>query len=123
MVTMAHEYAGDDDSLLVTEIRVIIALMTVRLINESFPDQNVVPVPAISFTGSRHGRILQAHMDHHGLVIRKSKFYDFSQQRNAHLGFFLRQMTCGLQGSTLILHEPDIDFDFSVALRARTHDS
>lgn len=98
MVTIAHEYAGDDSSILVTEIRVIIALMTVRLINESFPDQNVVPVLAISFTGNRHGRILQAHMDRTGLVIRKSKLYDFSQQRNAHLGLFLRQMTCSLQG-------------------------
>lgn len=116
---MAHEYAGDDNNLLVTEVRAIIALMTVRLINESFPDQNVVPVLAISFTGNRLGRILQAHMDHHGLVIRKSKFYDFSQQRNAHLGLFLRQMTCGLQGSTLILHEPDIDFDFSVVVSSQ----
>ncbi|KAF3388250.1 hypothetical protein DPV78_012277 [Talaromyces pinophilus] len=75
---MAHEYAGDDNSLLVNEIRVIITLMTVRLINESFPDQNVVPVLAISFTGNRHVRILQAHVDRTGLVIRKSKLYDLS---------------------------------------------
>lgn len=100
---MIHEYADDDNSLLVNEIRVIIALMTVRLINESFPDQNVAPVLAISFTGNRHGRILQTHMDCTGLVIRKSKLYEFSQQRNVYLGLFLRQMTCGLQGPNPIV--------------------
>jgi hypothetical protein len=108
MVTMAHGHASDDDCLFLGEIQVIIALMIVRLVNNSFPDHNVVPVMLFSFTGDKHGKILQAHMDRESLVIRKSHFYDFSARKDGHLQTFLRYMVCDLQGQTKILDLPEI---------------
>lgn len=84
MVAIANEYEGDDDSLLVNEIRVIIALMNDRLINDSFRDENIVPIQAFSFTRNRQGRILQAYMNDNGLVIRRSRLFAFSGTHDAH---------------------------------------
>lgn len=98
MVTIVHDHASDDDCLFVSEVQVIASLMTVRLINNSFPDHNIVPVMVFSFTGDKKGRILQAHLDSKSLVIKRSNFYDFSARTDAHLAPFLRNMLCCLQG-------------------------
>lgn len=113
MVAIANMYEGDDDSLLVNEIRVIISLMTIRLINNSFRDENVAPVQAFSFTRNMQGRILQAYMNDNSLVIRRSKLVAFSGRRDAPLNLFLRHMVGSLQGLTRILDVPQIEYDFS----------
>lgn len=111
MVSMSHEYASDNDCFFCfffrTEIQ-IITLMIIRLINNSFPDHNVVPVMMFSFTDDRKRRILKAHMDSKSLVIQKSDFYDFSARPDANLAPFLRNMVCDVQGETKILTLPSV---------------
>lgn len=115
MVTIGHDYPFDNDSLLVNEIRIVVALMNVRLIiDEKWTDHNVVPVQAFSLTSHKQGRILQAHLDREGLVIRKSQIYDFSSRPDAHLDLFLQYMVSDIQGSTSMLDLPKIEYDFSV---------
>ncbi|CRG86260.1 hypothetical protein PISL3812_03263 [Talaromyces islandicus] len=89
-------------------MELITMLMIVRLVNGSFPDHNVVPVKVFSFTGDKHGRILQAHMNGESLVIRKAEFYDSHSKIDAHLGLFLRYTMSKLQGKTGILDQPEI---------------
>ncbi|KUL83148.1 hypothetical protein ZTR_10092 [Talaromyces verruculosus] len=100
MATIAHGYSSDNRALLLGEIQVIIALMIVRLASNSLPDHNIVPVLVFSFTGDKQGRILQAYMNYENLVIRASKFYDFSAKKDTHLDLFLRYMIGDLRGST-----------------------
>lgn len=113
MVSIANMYEGDDDSLSVNEIRVIVSLMIVRLINNSFRDENIAPIQAFSFMRNRQGRILQAHMKDNGLVIRRSKLFAFSGGHDAPFNLFLRHMVGNLQGSTRILDILQIKCDFS----------
>lgn len=113
MVTIANMHEGDGDSLLVNEIRVIISLMTIRLLNNSFRDENMAPVQEFSFTCSRQGRILQAHMNDNSLMIRRSRLFAFSGRRDAPFNLLLRHVVGSLQGSTRILNDPQIEYDFS----------
>lgn len=55
-----------------------------------------------SFMGNQQGRILQAHFGKQGLVIRKSKLYDFSSEAKAEkpTELFLQYMASEIQGLT-----------------------
>lgn len=108
MATIAHGCPNDKVSLLLGEIQAIIALMIVRLVNNSVPEHNIVPVLLYSYTGDKHGRVLQAYMSHKNLVIRTSKFYDFSAKQDAHLKLLLQYMVGDLVGSTMTLESPDL---------------
>lgn len=108
MATIAHGYPSDNGSLLLGEIQAIIALMIVRLVNNSVPEHDIVPVLLYSYTGDKHGRVLQAYMNHKNLVIRSSKFYDFSTKHDAHLKLLLQYMVSDLVGTTMTLETPDL---------------
>lgn len=108
MATIAHGYPKDDESLLLGDILAIIALMVVRLVNNSVPEHNIVPVLLYSYTGDKHGRVLQGHMSHEHFVIRASKFYDFSAKQDAHLKLLLQHMVGDLVGSTMTLEHPQL---------------
>ncbi|KAI7972784.1 hypothetical protein EIK77_003930 [Talaromyces pinophilus] len=108
MATIAHGYPSDNGSLLLGEIQAVIALMIVRLVNNSVPEHNIVPVLLYSYTGDKHGRVLQAYMSHRNLVIRTSKFYDFSAKHDAHLKLLLQYMVGDLVGTTMTLETPDL---------------
>ncbi|KAF3403236.1 hypothetical protein DPV78_003906 [Talaromyces pinophilus] len=108
MGTIAHGYPSDNGSLLLGEIQAVIALMIVRLVNNSVPEHNIVPVLLYSYTGDKHGRVLQAYMSHRNLVIRTSKFYDFSAKHDAHLKLLLQYMVGDLVGPTMTLETPDL---------------
>lgn len=56
-----------------------------------------------SFIGEKKGRILQAHFSYNGLVIRKSKLYDFSTAEKAkpHIELFLQYMASDTVGDTI----------------------
>lgn len=58
-----------------------------------------------TFSDDQHGRNLQAHYDSEGLVIRKSKLYEFTTEEKCtqNLNFFLQYLTCSLEGPTRIL--------------------
>lgn len=58
--------------------------------------------------GDKRGRIIQAHFGQEGLVIRKSKLYDFAEYNNAqkHMELFLQHMTCKVQGPIVISDPP-----------------
>lgn len=113
MACMAHHYVHDDDTLFVSEIEVMVALMIVRLANGSFPSHNIIPVMLFSYTGDKRGRILQAYMSAKSLVIRKSDFFDFSSRVDTHLDTFTRYMMGPLRGETQILDRPDIKSNFA----------
>jgi hypothetical protein len=108
MATIAHGDPHDNGSLLLKEIQAIIALMIVRLVNNSVPEHNIVPVLQYSYTGDKHGRVLQAYMSHESLVIRVTKFYDFSAKLDAHLKLLLQYMVGDLVGSTMTLESPHL---------------
>ena len=109
VASIAHGYPHDNDFLFLGEIQAIISLMIVRLTNNSVPQHNIVPVLLFSYTGDRHGRVLQAYMDHKNLVIRTSKFYDFSAKPDAHLKLLLQYMVGDLVGSTMTLTHPQLE--------------
>jgi hypothetical protein len=72
-----------------------------------------------SFIKKMRGRILQAHFDKNGLIIRKSQIYDFTKPETAQplVEIFLQFMTCKLVGDTKtallrwFLSIPDIDIE------------
>jgi hypothetical protein len=55
-----------------------------------------------SFIKKMRGRILQAHFDKNGLIIRKSQIYDFTKPETTQplVEIFLQFMTCKLVGDT-----------------------
>lgn len=109
MATISHDCPHDNGSLLLCEIQAIIELMIVRLVNNSVPQHNIVPVLLYSYTGDKHGRVLQAYMDDKNLVIQTSKFYDFSAKLDAHLKLLLQYMVGDLVGSTMTLTHPQLE--------------
>lgn len=56
----------------------------------------------VSFMDSLQGRILQAHMTNSGLIIKKSKLYDFDRQADFEksMTLFSRYMACDRIGNT-----------------------
>lgn len=61
-----------------------------------------------SFTGQRKGRILQAYESKEGLVIRKSKLFDFSTWEEAEksINLFVQFMASDPVGDTKALDHP-----------------
>lgn len=57
-----------------------------------------------TFSDDLHGRILQAYYNETGLVIRKSKLYEFTTEEKCtqNLNFFLQYLNCSLEGPTRI---------------------
>lgn len=63
---------------------------------------SAVQVMLFSFMGGTQGRILQAYTNNEGLVIQKSKLYDFSTLENFRefINLFLRYLTSNAVGDT-----------------------
>ena len=56
----------------------------------------------LSFMGNMQGRILHAHFNDKGLIIRKSRLYDFSTEEKADKSteLFLQYMASKMEGET-----------------------
>ncbi|GIJ98463.1 hypothetical protein Aspvir_000580 [Aspergillus viridinutans] len=103
MLTLAHEYEGNDSSLLCGEILAILATMLTRLESDFFKDHNIIPVMVLSFMADLKGRVLQAYFADDGLVIYKSRIFSFKEEageKSAEL--FLGYMGSEMIGATAV---------------------
>ncbi|KAN0079258.1 hypothetical protein V8E54_004472 [Elaphomyces granulatus] len=101
MFCLEHD-CESDERLLPGELLAIVAIMLTRLRHPSFKSHSIIPVMCFSFIKKMRGRILQAHFDKNGLIIRKSQIYDFTKPETAQplVEIFLQFMTCKLVGDT-----------------------
>lgn len=78
-----------------------------------------------TFSDDLHGRILQAYYNETGLVIRKSKLYEFTTEEKCtqNLNFFLQYLTCSLEGSTRIFDVNPTDPQIPRAIMAAKESS
>ncbi|PYH66987.1 uncharacterized protein BO88DRAFT_90491 [Aspergillus vadensis CBS 113365] len=63
-----------------SEALTILTVMLTRLKSDDFPNHNVIPIMLISVFAGFQVRVLEAHYDFRGLVIRKSKFLSFANR-------------------------------------------
>ncbi|RHZ47884.1 uncharacterized protein CDV56_103828 [Aspergillus thermomutatus] len=91
-----------DERLLRAELISIVAAMVTRLANPEYEDHSVVPVMVISLLGERKVRILQAHNNQGGIVIRKSGFIKFNSPEEAteNMDLLMRFMASNVVGDT-----------------------
>ncbi|KAF7121624.1 hypothetical protein CNMCM5793_009095 [Aspergillus hiratsukae] len=91
-----------DERLLRAELISIVAAMITRLADSEYEDHSVVPVMVISLLGQRKVRILQAHNNHGGIVIRMSRFIRFNSPEEAtdNMDLLMRFMASSTVGDT-----------------------
>ncbi|GFN12432.1 hypothetical protein AtubIFM56815_010697 [Aspergillus tubingensis] len=63
-----------------SEALTILTVMLTRLKSDDFPNHSVIPIMLISVFAGFQVRVLEAHYDFRGLVIRKSKFLSFANR-------------------------------------------
>ncbi|PWY78918.1 hypothetical protein BO83DRAFT_376451 [Aspergillus eucalypticola CBS 122712] len=63
-----------------SEALTILTVMLTRLKSGDFPNRTVIPIMLISVFAGFQVRVLEAHYDIRGLVIRKSKFLSFANR-------------------------------------------
>ncbi|CAI7619932.1 unnamed protein product [Penicillium viridicatum] len=84
--------SAEDQSLTIQELRAIVNLMLPRVLL------------LISYTGFKHGRIIQASYDGKQLTLQFSQLWSFERQETAPVELFCRYLLCetvGLETSTL----------------------
>ncbi|RAL02563.1 uncharacterized protein BO80DRAFT_321832, partial [Aspergillus ibericus CBS 121593] len=80
MISCVHHGLGDNENIQRGEILAIAGVMISQICSGKFKRHYMIPVLLFSFIEGRKGRILQAHLERGGLVIRKSELYDFSTE-------------------------------------------
>ncbi|KAL1872159.1 hypothetical protein Plec18167_006762 [Paecilomyces lecythidis] len=92
-VTIEHSYAASD-SISRAEVLTILAATMTQLEHKHLGEHYITPVMVVSFMDSLQGRIVMANMTNDGLLIHKSKLYDFRTQEefDASMPVFTRYM-------------------------------
>ncbi|PKX91481.1 uncharacterized protein P174DRAFT_422642 [Aspergillus novofumigatus IBT 16806] len=72
-----------DERFLRAELTPIVAAIITRLADPEYEDHSVIPVMVISLLGKRKVRILQAHNNREGIVIRKPGFIRLNSPEEA----------------------------------------
>ncbi|GFG18790.1 hypothetical protein IFM5058_09367 [Aspergillus udagawae] len=91
-----------DERLLRAELTSIMAAIITRLADPEYEDHSVIPVMVISLLGKRKVRILQAHNNRGGIVIRESGFIRFNSPEEAtdNMDLLMRFMASNRVGDT-----------------------
>ncbi|KAJ9248172.1 hypothetical protein DTO207G8_7613 [Paecilomyces variotii] len=110
IVMIEHEYVADE-KISRAEVSTILAVMITQLRHGHLEEHCIPPVMLVSFMGSLKGRILQAHVTDSGLVIKKSKLYDFDKQVDFErsITLFTRHMASDRIGDTRQLTMFDLE--------------
>ncbi|KAL4782563.1 hypothetical protein BJX76DRAFT_358827 [Aspergillus varians] len=82
ILLMMIQHTSPVEELLRTEILTLVGVIITRLGAQSLADHRVMPVMALSCFQNARARILQAFMTEAGLIIYKTKLYDFTDQEN-----------------------------------------
>ncbi|XRM46408.1 hypothetical protein ABZX51_009443 [Aspergillus tubingensis] len=72
-----------NDTLSKYETMVMLTVMLTRLQSDNCPDHSIIPIMIISVFPGLKLRILEAHYDYRGLVVRKSDFLSFANKDSA----------------------------------------
>ncbi|KAJ6100795.1 hypothetical protein N7499_000425, partial [Penicillium canescens] len=76
--------------LAIHEVRAIVYLMLPRASHGRFKDAHIHPLLLISYTGRKHGRIIQASYDGGELTIQYSQLWSFRNEATAPVELFVR---------------------------------
>ncbi|KAJ5415280.1 hypothetical protein N7465_003975 [Penicillium sp. CMV-2018d] len=96
--------SAEDQSLTLNELRAIVNLMLPRVVRGRYCKADIHPLLLISYTGFKHGRIIQASYDGKQLTLQFSQLWSFERQETAPVELFCRYLLCetvGLETSTL----------------------
>ncbi|KAJ5594921.1 uncharacterized protein N7459_001129 [Penicillium hispanicum] len=97
--TVAHVPANyADQNLTLHEIRAIVNVMLIRTSHRPFSSHPVHPVLILSYTGQKHGRIIQASLDGDNFVIQYSQLWSFLDDDTAPVELFVRYNISQLVG-------------------------
>lgn len=98
---MATDINGENDKITRGELLCILRMQEKFYQVPFFKQHTIFPILLISFMGSRHARMLQAHYDGLKLVVRKTELYDFTRGRNVEaLSLFSRWAASSGIGNT-----------------------
>ncbi|PLB45038.1 hypothetical protein P170DRAFT_513115 [Aspergillus steynii IBT 23096] len=88
--TIYNNLNGDDDHLLQGEMLPILRLMIGHLRRARFIDHMVAPLMVFSFLGPQHARVIEAYVEDHTVVVRRTKLYDLRSKDAAAFKLFAR---------------------------------
>ncbi|KAJ5201917.1 uncharacterized protein N7498_006580 [Penicillium cinerascens] len=93
LTTVAHVAADDADHCLTSsEVKAILATLVIRTSRDPFQDYRTHPILVFSYTGRKHGRIIQATLDDQSLNLQYSQLWSFEDDDTAPVELFVRYM-------------------------------
>ncbi|KAJ5167190.1 uncharacterized protein N7482_005971 [Penicillium canariense] len=80
----------EDGNLTRHEITAILAIMVIRTRHRPFVSHPIHPLLLISYTGQKHGRIIQASLHGDQLLLQYSQLWSFADDETAPVDLFMR---------------------------------
>ncbi|KAJ5889995.1 hypothetical protein N7504_010805, partial [Penicillium tannophilum] len=92
IITLTSDVPANNAKLCLTlhEMQAILGIMVTRTIHRPFCSHPLHPLLVLSYTGEKHGRIIQASLHGHQLVLQCSPLWSFADDKKAPVELFLR---------------------------------